>query len=175
MIDLVKHHTCICKPRCHKRALAIGMAIGNCAIGKIYVLTFMFVWRLCKWIEICTKPRCTIEWNVVKICQSVRDLCVIFHPDIEKTNRQTIIHGKTQILATNKYSHDDVIKWKHFPRYWPFVREIYSSPVNSPHKGQRRGALMFSLICVWINGWVNTGEGGDLRRYRAHYDVTVMN
>ena len=33
---------------------------------------------------------------------------------------------------------------------------------------------MFSLICVWINGWVNNGEAGDLKRYRAHYDVTVM-
>ena len=43
-----------------------------------------------------------------------------------------------------------------------------------PHKGQWRAALMFSLICVWINGWVNNGEAGDLRRYRAHYDVTVM-
>ena len=43
-------------------------------------------------------------------------------------------------------------------------------PVNSPHKGQWRGALMFSLICVWVNN----GEAGDLRRYRAHYDVTVM-
>ena len=48
------------------------------------------------------------------------------------------------------------------------------SPVNSPHKGQWCGALMFSLICVWINGWVNNREAGDLRRYRAHYDVTVM-
>ena len=47
-----------------------------------------------------------------------------------------------------------------------------SVPVNSPHKGQWRGALMFSLICVWINGWVNNPEAGDLRRYRAHYDVT---
>ena len=50
-------------------------------------------------------------------------------------------------------SHDDVIKWKHFPRYWPFVRGIHRSPVNSPHKGQGRGALMFSLICAWIKGW----------------------
>ena len=47
-------------------------------------------------------------------------------------------------------------------------------PVNSPHKGQWRGALMFSMICVWINGWVNNRGAGDLRRYRAHYDVTVM-
>ena len=43
-------------------------------------------------------------------------------------------------------NHDDVIKWKHFPRYWPFVWGINRSPVKSPHKGQSRGALMFSLI-----------------------------
>ena len=42
--------------------------------------------------------------------------------------------------------HDDVIKWKHFPCHWPFVRGIHLSPVNSPHKSQWRGALMFSLI-----------------------------
>ena len=70
--------------------------------------------------------------------------------------------------------HDVVIKWKHFPRYWPFVRGIHRSPVNSPHKGQWRGALMFSLICTRINGWVNNGKAGDLGRHRAHYDVTVM-
>ena len=70
--------------------------------------------------------------------------------------------------------HDYVIKWKHFPRYWPFVRGIHRSPVNSPHKGQWHGALMFSLICAWINGWINNREAGDLRRQRAHYDITVM-
>ena len=32
--------------------------------------------------------------------------------------------------------HGDVIKWKHFPRYWPFMRGIHRSSVNSPHKGQ---------------------------------------
>ena len=47
-------------------------------------------------------------------------------------------------------------------------------PANSPHKGQWRGALMFVFICVWINDWVNNREVGDLRRYRAHYDVIVM-
>ena len=71
-------------------------------------------------------------------------------------------------------SHDDVIKYKHFPRYWPFVRGIHRSPVNSPHKGQWRGALMFALICVWINDWVNIREAGDLRRHGANYDVMVM-
>ena len=73
-------------------------------------------------------------------------------------------------MATIKI-HDDVIKWKHFPRYWPFVWGI---PVNSPHKAQWRGALMFSLICARIYGWVNNREAGDLRRHRAHYDVIEM-
>ena len=39
----------------------------------------------------------------------------------------------------------DVIKWKHFLRYWPFVRGIERSPVNSPHKGQWRGALILTV------------------------------
>ena len=68
----------------------------------------------------------------------------------------------------------DVIKWKHFPRYWPFVRGIHRSPVNFPHKGQWRGALMFSLIWAWMNGWINNGKASDLRHYLAHYEVTVM-
>ena len=83
-------------------------------------------------------------------------------------------------LEALKIHHDDIIKWKHFPHYWPFVRGIHRSPVNSPgpvnspHKGQWRRALMFSLIYAWINGWVNTGEAGHLRRHHAHSDVIVM-
>ena len=58
------------------------------------------------------------------------------------------------LLGTWMVLHDDVIKWKHFPRYCPFVRGIHRS--NSPHKGQWRTALMFTLICTRINGWVNS-------------------
>ena len=71
------------------------------------------------------------------------------------------------------FLHDDVIKLKHFRRYWPFVRGIHRSPVNSPHKGQRRGALMFSFS-AWITDWVNNRESGDLGRHSAYYDVIVM-
>ena len=75
------------------------------------------------------------------------------------------------IVSSDYYgSHDDVINWKHFPRYWPFVRGIHRSPVNSPDKGQWRGALMFSLICAWINGWVNNREADDvvmIKRYTS--------
>ena len=62
-------------------------------------------------------------------------------------------------IFQNDLGHDDVFKWKHFPCYWPFVQGIHQSPVNSPHKGQWRGALMFTLICARINGrgwWFET-------------------
>ena len=71
-------------------------------------------------------------------------------------------------------NHNDVIKWKYFPHYWPFVRGILWSPVNSPHKSQWRGTLIFSFICAWIIGWVHTRDAGDLRRHRSHYGVNVM-
>ena len=75
--------------------------------------------------------------------------------------------------------------WKCLFSWWRHQVETFSallafclgnSLVTSefPHKGQWRGALMFSLICVWIIGWVNIREAGDLRRHRAHYDVIVM-
>ena len=82
----------------------------------------------------------------------------------------------TSLIPNDKKNkiHDDVIKWKHFPRYWPFVRGIHRWPVDSPHKCQWRGALMFSLICAWTNGWANNRDTGDLRRHRAHYDGSVM-
>ena len=56
-------------------------------------------------------------------------------------------------MTTLVVSHDDVIKWKHFLRYWPFVRGIHRSPVNSPHKGRWRRALIFSLICALNKQW----------------------
>ena len=49
-------------------------------------------------------------------------------------------------------NHDDVIKWKCFPRCWPFVWGNHRSPMNSPHKGQWDGVLIFSLISTWITG-----------------------
>ena len=83
------------------------------------------------------------------------------------------------ILSRPQYVNDhdidlsswDVMKWKYVPRYC-----AGNSPVTGefPHKGQWRGALMFSFICALINGWVNNREAGDLRRHRYHYDVTVM-
>ena len=76
-------------------------------------------------------------------------------------------------VTDHKYFQDDVIKWEHFPRYWPFVWRIHRTSVNSPHEGQWRGALI-SYICAWIYNWINNSEAGDLIRRCAHYDVIVI-
>ena len=65
-------------------------------------------------------------------------------------------------------------KWKHFPRYWPFMRRNHRSPVDSPHKGPWRRALMCVLICALTHGLANNRGIWDFRRHCAHYDVTVM-
>ena len=46
----------------------------------------------------------------------------------------------------------------------PFTAEKY----------QWRGALMFSVICAWTNGWANNRDAGVLKGHRSHYNVTLM-
>ena len=102
-----------------------------------------------------------------KIINSWLKKCVLFR--FNNTDS-----GWLQFCTWPNRHHDDVIKWKHFRRYWPFVRGVHWSPVNSLHKGPWRGALMITLICARINGWANNGEADGLRRNFAHYDVIVM-
>ena len=124
------------------------------------------------------------ESNVWHICYIIQD-CVRAGPDSIWSSVAERFHagskGDTMTspnAETTKHIQSPSVvvsaKWKHFQRHWPFVRGIHRLPVNSPHKGQWRRELMFSLICAWINAWVNNREAGDLKCYRAHYDVIVM-
>ena len=88
----------------------------------------------------------------------------------DKLVNAMVIDGLAPYITRPSTTHDDIIKWKHFPRYWPFVQGFHRSQVNSPHKGQWRGALM----CTWTNNWVNNRGASDLRHHYTHYDVTVM-
>ena len=68
--------------------------------------------------------------------------------------------------------------WRHQMETFSALLALWAghrSPVSYPHKGQWRGALMFSLICTLINAWVNNREAGDLIRHRAHYGVIIIN
>ena len=70
--------------------------------------------------------------------------------------------------------HDDVIKWKHF-HVTGYLCGAFTGPWRISHTKTSDVELwFFSLICAWINGWVNNGEIDDLTRHLAHYDVTVM-
>ena len=111
--------------------------------------------------------------QVAKLMQ-LRVLSNALEECLQTWAHQPIVAKLRNIATLVWVNHDDVIKWKHFPRNWPFVREIHRSPVNFPHKGQWRGALMFSLMYACINDWVNNREAGDLRLQHGHYDVIVM-
>ena len=94
------------------------------------------------------------RWNNLSFGDHAKMWRIDLHVSPRLNSKRDHFRMIVPLLWTN-YLHDDVIKWKRFPRYWPFVRGIHRSPVNSPHKGQWRGALMFSLICTRINTWVN--------------------
>ena len=126
-------------------------------------------------IPIMTKPVILPYWIILYWNTPIKSKVILRNAvKAAISNNNWVISKETVDYVILSFTHDDVIKWKYFPRHWTFVRGIHRSPVNSPHNGQWRGALMFSLICVWIKDWVNNREAGDLRRYRAHYGVIVM-
>ena len=121
------------------------------------------------------------------------------HPDEDNNNTYAGMWHKRDITP-NSYIHmimaaiqlisklDSCNKPPLIKKWWRHQMETFSAllaifagnlpvifiSVNFPHKGLWRGYLVFSLICSWINGWVNNGEAGDLRLHRALYDITVM-
>ena len=112
----------------------------------------------CKIPPTLSRPEYVKQWSAPWCCPSCLQISgrylisflSVFPPYLVQT-----FHGKF---------HDDVVKWKLFLRYWPFVRAIHWSPVDSSHKSQWRGTLMLSLICAWTHDWANNRDAGDLRR-----------
>ena len=94
----------------------------------------------------------------------------------KKPLRKTMILARCGGTLTPWPWHDDGMAswWRHQMETFSALLALCAGnsrpPVNSPHKGQWRGVLVFSLICVWINN----READDLKRHRGHYDVTVM-
>ena len=89
--------------------------------------------------------------------------CTMLTP-LAIANLEHVFVNQAPLSQQPRISHELILLFK-----------IWSNMMTSPNKDQWRGALMFSLISVWINGWVNNRKACDLRRYRAHCDVIVMN
>ena len=135
------------------RTLLNGALGTNYRENSIAILTFSFTKMRLKLSSGKWRPSCFARPQCVKSWYSVASMVLIKAPHLERTLDVTI-QLKDEKSSTNMKSvchkqgpiHDDVIKWKILPRYWPFVRGIHRSPVESPHKVQWRGALIFSLI-----------------------------
>ena len=126
--------------------------------------------------------------NVEVWCLSLMLLYLSYKSKRQQSAYCVLNHGvccKLRLSATALMTSSDGNIFRVTGPFWPVTRSfdvffdlclrgIHRSSVNSPHKGQWRGALMFSFICAWINGWVNNRETGDLRRHRANYDVVVV-
>ena len=121
--------------------------------------------------------RSILRW---KTALALKRSCNFSRAKIERINtvaRHVLLHGAKEAKKHN------LNQWS--PSWWRHQMETFSallalcegnhfSPVDSPHKGQWRGALMFSLICSWTYGWANNRDAGDLRRHRTHHEVTVI-
>ena len=150
--------------------------------------------RICRWVglwifglqswihEIPTKERQqhTFFWRMNSWFCNIR-ICLkwkVTHPNWNPGPSDNLHIECSNHWATGMGHFSNSSWWRHQMETFSALLAICAgnSPVTGefPHKGQWRGALLFSLICTRINGWVNNGEAVDLRRHRAHYDVTVM-
>ena len=116
-------------------------------------------------------------WGIFTMFSELQGFQLVLEPTIRNIYHYTSARWVVDISCLPGADSIHISWWRHqmenFPRYWPFVRGIHRSPVNSMHRGQCRGALLFTLMSVWINGWVNNGEAGNLRRHHAHFDDIV--
>ena len=126
-------------------------------------------WRSC-WFPSHYLERCRhiFNWSTVKFQSKAN---IIFKKILLKMVSEKYDYNLNISICTTQ-CYTNAPWWRNqmqiFFALLAFVRGIHRSPVNSPHKGQWREALMFSLIFAWTNAWVNNREAGDLRRHCAH-------
>ena len=155
----------------------------------------VITWPQCTWISgtrryssadmenlLATSP---YEWKIKRLCNAGKTLDTAHSWEKGKLHKSlgwwrlntsvSCVKVSSEIRLSRKQRlHDAVIKWRYFPLYWPFIRRIHRSPVDSPHKGQWHTASMFSLMCSWTNSWANSPGAGDFRHHGAHCDVIVV-
>ena len=115
--------------------------------------------------------------NELSILYSKMQLLYFEWPDFKSIHwlRKIYFHG---IVHCRRAFLCGVAWWRHEMGTFSALLAICAgkSPVSGELPAQRPVTWCFDafLFCVWINGWVNNREAGDLRRHRAHYDVIVM-
>ena len=162
--------------------------IGNACESSGLCITTRFFGLMCRWNQNALEfyvhsPTTSLRKNITSI---LRRYDIYLHhtplwPPIA-SHTASKKHLWLQVISRNsdniRVCSARITWWRHqmetFSSLLALYAGIHRSPVNSPHKGQWRGALMLSLINTWINGWVNNREADDLRRHRVHYDVIVI-
>ena len=130
-------------------SLNVRNTIFKCQIKSKCTLAYLFsLIQLLRFFGFCQFVGVSVLWWE-RLCYTYISICIF----LILTSNLFQYSYSHESVKSKICMHDGVIKWNHFPRYWPFVREIHRSPVNSPHKGQWRGALMFSFIFAWTNRW----------------------
>ena len=142
-------------------------------------------WRhhvhLQRWYKLCFTIACVRSGITCKI-----DFYVSYNQSISASKIRMFVltndeHCKRVFLVLVVYFlyiyHDDVIRWKHSPRYWPFGRELTGDtghlwiPLT---KASDAELWCFLWSAREQTDWVNNPDAGDLRRHRAHYDFTLI-
>ena len=91
----------------------------------IYIVPNTVTWPFTSWFKL------------INIAEFICEITLYWYCNMCSFNRGG---GKMSYIF---WFHNDIIKWKHFPHHWPFVRGIHWSPVNSPHNGQWRTVWYF--------------------------------
>ena len=140
---------------------------------------FRHFWSVqCQAITSTNKTKLKYNLKDLIACTNLSDICTLFHVTHSPYGRVTGIYKSTAIHINPPQIPDSPFHILHGDMMPSSNRNIFRVTGhlwgNSPV--QWRAALMFSLICTCINGWVNNSKAGDLRRHRhrAHYDVIVM-
>ena len=116
----------------------------------------------------CDKYTTWFLWNKMSIRNSVHDIWLSVF--VNMLLSQVIRDMQLQL----SHVHDDAIKWKHFPCYWPFGRWTTGHRWIPLTKASDAELWCFFFICAWTKYWANNRDAGDLIRYGDDYDVTVM-
>ena len=116
-----------------------------------------------KYTKMCTKAcsngcenpifMCTvlslIHWRRDELSAILRTAFQMRFAELESLNFDTNLTEVSSLEAKMTICrHDDVIKWKHFSRYWPVVRGIHRSPVHSPTKASDAELWWFLQVAL---------------------------